>query len=185
MTTTQQKLSKWQTTASKTVYKNPWITVREDAIVRPDGSQGIYGVLEVKPSAFIVALNSDQKVLFVRQYRYPTQQLSWEIPAGGCENDEPLVAAKRELQEETGFAAGDWQAAGSFYPNNGLSTEKSFVFIAQELTETGKDKKIEDGIEKVASFSWSEIDSMLLSGELDDGQVISSLALARLFLQQK
>lgn len=185
MSTSKKLHSQWQTTSSKIVYKNPWITVREDQVIRADGTPGLYGVVEVKPSVFIVAFTAENKVLFIQQFRYTNGQMSWEIPAGGCELDDPLVAAKRELQEETGFSASEWQAVGSFYPNNGISTEKSFVFVARDLIPTGKNEMREEGITQVREFSLLEVDQMLLSGELNDGQVISSLALARLHLQQK
>ncbi len=183
MNTSKKLHSQWQTTTSKVVYKNPWITVREDRVIRADGTSGLYGVVEVKPSVFIVAFTAENKVLFIQQFRYTNGQMSWEIPAGGCELDDPLFAAKRELQEETGCSASEWQAVGSFYPNNGISTEKSFVFVAKNLVQTGKNEMGAEGIVQLSEFSWEEIDEMLLSGELNDGQVISSLALARLYLQ--
>src|SRR6476619_2150528 len=96
----------WQTRASRTVYENRWIRVREDDVTRPDGGEGIYGVVEVRhPAVFVVPVTGAGEVLLVRIHRYATGRESLEIPAGGTDGEDPLVAARRELQEETGHVA--------------------------------------------------------------------------------
>ncbi|NDC38040.1 MAG: NUDIX hydrolase, partial [Proteobacteria bacterium] len=93
----------WKTLSSKVMYQNPWISVREDQVIRPDGSPGIYGVVETKVATGVVALTPEHKVILVGQYRYPLQQYSWEIVEGGAEHGEdPFVAIQRELEEEVG-----------------------------------------------------------------------------------
>ena len=83
----------WTTTSSREIYSNPWIAVREDAVVRPDGGEGIYGVVAMQhPSVFVVALADDGAVLMVSLYRYATRGMSLEVPAGGCDGDDPLAA---------------------------------------------------------------------------------------------
>ena len=96
--------SPWLTAASERVYENPWISVREDRVVRPDGEPGIYGVVHYKNVAVGVLPVDDGHTYLVGQYRYPLDEYSWEIPEGGCpEGEEPLHAAQRELREETGL----------------------------------------------------------------------------------
>jgi hypothetical protein len=103
----------WQTVSSEEVYDNPWIHVREDRVIRPDGEPGIYGVVHYKNIAVGVLPIEEDHIYLVGQYRYPLQSYSWEIPEGGCpEGEEPLLAARRELKEETGLEARRWRGSG-------------------------------------------------------------------------
>ncbi|HET9633323.1 MAG TPA: NUDIX domain-containing protein, partial [Terrabacter sp.] len=93
----------WPTTESRLVYENAWIRVREDAVTRPDGSDGTYGVVEVRrPAVFVVALTDEDEVVLVTVDRH-TVGHSVEVPAGGTDGEDPLRAAQRELAEETGL----------------------------------------------------------------------------------
>src|ERR1051325_9437709 len=138
----------WRTLSSKLVYRNAWISVREDRVVRPDGSMGLYGVVESTASAFIVALSDADEVLLVTQDRYPTGHPSVEVPAGDAADEDPLVAAQRELQEETGYAAASWAPLGVLESMNGICTELQHVFLARELTYEGGDAQAEDRSEE-------------------------------------
>ena len=86
-----------QALASRIAYENAWVRLREDAVVRPDGRQGIYGVVELRPSIGVVALNADREIVLVGQWRYPLGRYSWEIPRGGSmpgESDLEAVARR-------------------------------------------------------------------------------------------
>ena len=101
----------WLTTGTRLVYDNPWIRVREDQVIQPDGKESIYGVVEFKNIAIgVLPIDSEGFVHLVGQFRYPIDRYSWEIPEGGCpEGEDPLAAAKRELLEETGLSASNWE----------------------------------------------------------------------------
>jgi 8-oxo-dGTP pyrophosphatase MutT (NUDIX family) len=101
----------WQTRASRVAFDNGRLRVREDQVVQPDGQPGTYTYVELsEPVVAIVPVTEDGRVHLVRQWRYPWQQNSWEIPAGRCEpNEPPLRAAQRELAEEVGMVAERWQ----------------------------------------------------------------------------
>lgn len=126
----------WRTLSTRAVYDNPWIGVREDKVVRPDGEHGIYGVVHFKNLAVgVLAVEGDFTYL-VGQYRYPLEQYSWEIPEGGCpEGEEPLVAARRELEEETGLRALHWEKLGEAHLSNSVSDEYAVWYLATNLTQ--------------------------------------------------
>lgn len=126
----------WKKLSSKVVYENPWISVREDQVVTPSGSPGIYGVVETRIATGVVALTDDNRVFLVGQYRYPLDVYSWEIPEGGSEPDEsPLEAAKRELLEEAGVSALEWQQlGGEIHVSNCYSSERAYLYIARKIS---------------------------------------------------
>ncbi len=165
--------------SSKIVYENPWIRIHEDAIVRPDGSEGIYGYLESKDSVQIVAVNESQEIYLIKAFRYPSKTWDWELPGGGGEDEDIVVASQRELAEETGLIADKWTHLGSPLVCNGLMTERQAILLAEGLT-VGKridsDDKylVTDG--KFASLD--EIDTMISAGEIDDGMTMTALFLA-------
>src|SRR5918998_3074540 len=117
--TKDETINPWLTVSSRRVYDNPWITIREDQVIRPDGEPGIYGVVHFKNIAVGVLAVEGEFVYLVGQYRYPLDSYSWEIPEGGCpEGEDPLDAARRELEEETGLRARRWEKMGEAHLSN-------------------------------------------------------------------
>ena len=171
----------WQTKTSRTVYENPWIRVREDEVVRPDGSDGIFGVVDLQnEAAFVVALDDDDRVLLVHIDRY-TVGSSWEVISGGTDGEDPLVAARRELLEETGLTADEWIEAGVMRALNGVCNARETVFIARGLRE-GADASAHRAEEGITANRWVSIPEALMmstTGELTDGESIAALAMAQ------
>ena len=175
----------WQALSSKTVYKNPWIRVREDAVIKPDGSNGIYGVIESKDSVVIVVANGDNEIYLIHSFNYPVSTWSWSLPGGGGEGEDPEIAAKRELAEETGIVAEKWIFLGRTRISSGLMTERMAVFLAQGLSfgeRTEADDK--DLISEGRFFNFDGIDNMIKQGEIDDTQTVTGLYLARHYLDR-
>jgi hypothetical protein len=93
----------WLTHASRTAYENPWLRLREHDVTRPDGTPGTYGVVEMRhPSVFVVALTDDDEVVLVDLFRYTTQTMSTEVPAGGTDGEDPLLAASASSARKPG-----------------------------------------------------------------------------------
>lgn len=128
----------WKLTASRIAYQNNWIRVREDRVIRPDGKPGLYGVVEIRPSVGVVAINDRDEVVLVGQWRYALNRHSWEIPRGGSYPGESdmLAAAQRELAEEAGVKAARWQVLGPVDVCNGVSNDVQTLYLATELSAT-------------------------------------------------
>jgi len=116
----------WTTLATRVVYTNPWITVREDKVLRPNGSPGIYGVVETRLATGVLALTPEEDCYLVGQYRYTMHEYSWELIEGGSDpGEDALAAAQRELREEAGLTARDWQPlGGEIHLSNCHSSER-------------------------------------------------------------
>lgn len=173
----------WRTLSSRIAYSNPWFGVREDKVVRPDGVEGVYNVVETKaPAVFIVPLTEQNQIYLVRLFRYPTQDFSWELPAGNSDGEQPELAARRELLEETGLVADQWETVGTFNAMNGICSERSYVLIARQLHQTQQDSQLEEGISEVQAFPFGEVFDMVRSGAMHDGQSIAAVTKAALHL---
>lgn len=182
----------WPTTGSRVVYENPWIRVQEDAVTRPDGSDGIYGVVEVRrPAVFVVALTDDDEVVLVTVDRH-TVGPSTEVPAGGTDGEDPLAAARRELAEETGLVAEHWQQVGTMHALNGICRAPEVVFLATGLSPVQRDDqsgdaagdaaRAEEGIREVRRTPVAELLGLVRDGVIDDGETVAALMFALLAL---
>lgn len=119
----------------RVAYENAWITVWHDEVSRPDGSPGIYGVVHFgNLAAGVVAFDADDRIVLVGQHRYTLDRASWEIPEGGIPPTETaLEGIQRELREETGVEANDWQELGRLDLSNSVTDEEAVLFVAREL----------------------------------------------------
>jgi 8-oxo-dGTP pyrophosphatase MutT (NUDIX family) len=128
----------WKTVSSRIAYENAWIRVREDQVIRPDGGPGIYGVIEIRPSVAVVAIDEHDRVALVGQWRYSVNRYSWEVPRGGSQRGETnmLEVAQRELAEEAGLRAEHWRELGPVDVCNGVADDVQTLFWATGLSAT-------------------------------------------------
>jgi 8-oxo-dGTP pyrophosphatase MutT (NUDIX family) len=168
----------WTTRATRTVYENPWIHVREDQVTGPHGD-GIYGVVRMQhPAVFVIALDDEDRICLVELERYTTGR-SIEVPAGGSDGEDPLVAAQRELLEETGVTASDWQYLGRMNALNGIADAPEHVYLARGLSMTdAAASQHEEGIDAVRWVPFAEVLTLVADGEITDGETIAALAFA-------
>ncbi|GAA3560339.1 NUDIX hydrolase [Microlunatus spumicola] len=168
----------WSTSESRAVYENAWIRVREDQVRRPDGTRGIYGVVEVRsPAVFVVAVTDDDEILLVTLHRYTTGRSSIEVPSGGSDGEDLLVAARRELREESGYEAAQWRALGEVQSLNGVAAAPGRVFLATGLTLVGGAELETEGIETVRAVPVAEVVAMVGRGEITDNETLGALLL--------
>lgn len=173
----------WTVLATHEVYRNAWIRVREDQVLRPNGTPGMYGVVECGLAVGVVPLGDDGRVHLVGQYRYPTGEYSWEVPTGtansangGDDTEGPLAAAKRELEEETGLRAARWTWLGRVQVSNSVTDQLGVLYLAEGLT-AGEARPDETEELAVRAVPFDEAVAMAASGEISDA--FSALALLR------
>lgn len=176
----------WKKLNSKVVYRHPYWQVRQDRVIKPDGVRDYYYYVDVRDFVAVVALTNDKKsVYLVRQYRYPTQQYSWEIPEGLIERrEQPLRAAQRELEEEAGVRARRWKKIGTVSIANGLTCEKCFLFIAQDLQPGTQSLESGEADMIVKVFSIKKIEAMITTGQIDDAATIVAVHLLGPYLKK-
>jgi ADP-ribose pyrophosphatase len=172
----REPASRWRRHSRRAAYENPWLTVWHDEVTRPDGAPGIYGVVHFANLAVgVVAIDADDRVALVGQHRYTLDAYSWELPEGGVPPDEdPRDGAARELREETGVMAAEWQELGRLHLSNSVSDELAVLYVATELT-TGEPAP--DGTEDLA-VRWVPFDealAMTLDGRITDAMSVAAL----------
>ncbi|MGU3497378.1 NUDIX domain-containing protein [Mycobacterium sp. C31M] len=168
--------------SSREVYRNNWMTVREDAIRRPDGSEGIYGVIDKPTYALVVARDGDRFHL-VEQFRYPIGLRRWEFPQGTAPDLadlEPADLAARELREETGLRAESLVRLGQLDVAPGMSSQRGWVFLATGLSEGEHEREHEEQDMHSDWFTGAQIEQMIRGGQITDAQTIAAWAMVLL-----
>jgi 8-oxo-dGTP pyrophosphatase MutT (NUDIX family) len=166
------------TLTSREVYRNQWMRVREDEILRSNGELGIYGVVEKYDAAIILPIDAG-RVWLVEQYRYTIQKRALELPQGGWEMEveNPEELARGELREETGLQAAEMTRLGELWVSYGFTRQKQHVFLATGLTETEKKPDVEEHDLIVRSVPVEEFEEMMRTGVIRDNCTLSAWAL--------
>ncbi len=172
------------TVSSRTVYQNRWMRVREDEIVRADGSPGLYGVVE-KPDFVVIAPIDRERGLIhlVEQYRYPVAGRFWELPQGSWETapaTAPEDVARAELIEETGLSAGRMTRVGELFLAYGYSNQRYHVFLADDLVAgaTAREPEEQDLVSR--PFPLAAVEAMIADGTIRDATTVAAIGLMRL-----
>ncbi|HVL53520.1 MAG TPA: NUDIX hydrolase [Vitreimonas sp.] len=174
--------SPWRRHSRRIAYENAWMTVLHDEVTRPDGEPGIYGVVHFANLAIgVVALDDQDRVVLVGQFRYTLDVWSWEIPEGGVPvGEDPLDGAKRELREETGLDASSWAELARVHLSNSVTDEAGILYLATGLTAGDPSPEgTERGIE-IRRVSFPEALAMTFDGRITDA--LSVLGLQRVAL---
>jgi 8-oxo-dGTP pyrophosphatase MutT (NUDIX family) len=166
----------WGIRSAKTVYRNPWITVREYQATAPTGRPALYGLVNFQSYALaILPLHDDGSITLVGQYRFALADYSWEIPEGGGPIGEaPLLGAQRELREEAGLIAADWREVLRLQLSNSVTDETAYGYIATGLSpaETEPD---ETEAFQIVRVPFKEALDLVFSGMIVDVLTVAML----------
>jgi ADP-ribose pyrophosphatase len=161
-----------QILSSKEILKNKLFTVVDEVAQDNNGFEIHRNIIRHPGSAVMMAVDEQERVLLVKQFRLPAEADLWELPAGRLDPGEtPLEAAKRELQEETGYTAKNWTELVSFWPSPGYVAEKMNLFLAEDLT-AGEQHLMDDERIQYRWFSKDEVGEWIRSGKIPDGKTI-------------
>jgi 8-oxo-dGTP pyrophosphatase MutT (NUDIX family) len=160
----------WQILRSELKYDNPWISLTEHQVLNPNGGEGIYGVVHFKNRAIgVLAIDAEDHIYLVGQYRFPLDQYSWEIPEGGgpVEETDPLESAQRELLEETGLKAAHWEKMQTLHLSNSVSDEYGIIYLATGLSQHEADPEETEQL-AVKRVPFETAYEMVEKGEITD-----------------
>ncbi|WP_434056938.1 NUDIX domain-containing protein [Pseudonocardia lacus] len=171
-----------QTLHSRQVYANAWMTVREDGVLRADGSEGIFGVIDKPTAAVVIPLDGDRLHL-VEQFRYPVGARRWEFPMGTAPDraeQDPAELAARELAEETGLVAGRMELLGDVDVAPGMSSQRAHVFLATALAAGPHRREATEQDMRTGWFTVAEFEDMVRRSAIVDAQTLAAYLLLRL-----
>lgn len=167
-----------KTLDTQVVYDGKVMTVIKDNIMTSDGHNSFREVVIHSGGVVIVAQKNEDTILLVKQYRYPLKTINIELPAGKLEiGENPDYAAKRELEEETGYRAKEWKSLGFINTTPGICTEKLYLYFAKGLEYFGEHPD-EGEILKCEEYKISDVYSMIQKGEINDAKTICALSRA-------
>ncbi|MDY6311055.1 MAG: NUDIX hydrolase [Cyanobacteriota bacterium] len=167
-----------KTLNSKLIYDGKVMKIIRYEIVTANGYKSFREVVVHNGGVVIVALTNDNKIILVKQFRYPLKRTILEVPAGKLEKDEnPDDAAKRELEEETGYRAKNWKSLGYINTTPGICTEKLYLYFASDLEYVG-DHPDKGEVLQCFEYGLDEIYKMIQDGEINDSKTICAVTRA-------
>jgi 8-oxo-dGDP phosphatase len=167
---------RWPVVSTEKLAEGTVVSVRRDVVRMPDGEEVGREVVEHPGAVGILAMDEAGQVLLIRQYRHPVGRQLWEIPAGlrDVAGEPPLATAQRELLEEAGYLAADWQVLADFFTSPGITSERLRVYLARGLTSVPDAERqyVPNHEEAHLRIEWAPLDvvvSRILAGNLHNG----------------
>ncbi|MDR2189110.1 MAG: NUDIX hydrolase [Azonexus sp.] len=161
---------------SDLVFQGKLLTVREDRVRLPNGAESLREYVVHPGAVVILALLDNGNLLFERQFRYALRRVFLELPAGKIDpGEDTLTTARRELREETGYAAADWRHLGVIHPCIGYSNEHIEIYLARGLSRAGPPQLDANEFLEVLELSPAAARQAVRDGRITDGKTISAL----------
>lgn len=160
---------------SQTIYEGKIINVYKDTVLLENGKKTTRELVTHQGGVCVVAVTDDNYVYMVEQFRYPFNKVILEVPAGKIDpNEEPLTCGKRELKEEVGVIAKNYENLGDFYPTVGFTNEIIYTYLATDL-EVSKQQLDEDEFINIKKLPLKQVYNMVMSGEIKDGKTQTAI----------
>jgi len=177
----------WRRRGSRYLFESSWFRLRQDELVLPDGTDITYTMVEHPGYAMVVPLLDDGRVVLERVYRYTVQETLLECPSGGVDPGDatPEDTARRELEEETGFLAGQLTELGAFYGSNGISDEHFHLYLATGLRPGGTVRREATEQMEIELHPFDQAVGLALTGGIKDAPSALALILAERALRSR
>lgn len=169
--------------STKPILKSKWYNVDHDKVILASGKRGDYYVVRTKGSVAIIALTKNNQIILTKQFRYPSNKFSIELPSGGMKTSNHKRQALEELEEETGYKAKTIKKIAEFYPMNGISSELCHVYIAKNLSKSKQNLDDTEDIQ-VIKKPLKEAYKIAEQNKFTDGFTIVALFLAKKYLKK-
>lgn len=167
---------------SHTFYKGPIFEIHRDTLIEPGDVKVTRDVIVHSKSVVVMPVFRDGRILLIRQYRYAARSFLWELVAGRVDKGEaPLAAARRELREETGYAAKSFRKLFDFFPSPGMLTENMIIYAAEGLKEGAAEPEEDERITPEI-FTLDQAEEMIRSGKIRDAKTIAGVLYYRRFV---
>jgi 8-oxo-dGDP phosphatase len=183
---------RWPVVSSEKLAEGTVVSVRRDVVRMPGAEEVGREVIEHPGAVGILAMDEAGQVLLIRQYRHPVGRQLWEIPAGlrDVAGEPPLATAQRELLEESGYLAADWQVLADFFTSPGITSERLRVYLARGLTSVPDAERqyVPNHEEAHLTIEWAPLDvvvSRILAGNLHNGVMMVGVLAAFAARQNK
>src|ERR1700744_828029 len=175
-----EEANPWITKTNQDVYESAWIQVTRRDVINPAGKPAIYSVVHFKNLAIgIFPLDKDYNTWLVGQFRYPTNEYSWEIPEGGGKMDvDPMESASRELKEETGIIAGQYTELVQMHLSNSATDEVAIVYLATNLSFADAEPEESEQLQ-VKKLHLNEAFEWVMKGKIKDAISVAAILKAK------
>lgn len=175
------KKGPYKVLSSKIVYKNPWIRIIEDKVVKPGGEEGVFGVIDYGKGVTIAAINRKKEIYLVKEYYYAIEDYALQLPSGAIDKKEAsLSAAKRELLEETGLTSTKWVELGMIHPLTMILRSPAYLFLALNAEES---ERREAGIE-ILKVPFEKAYDMVLKNQIVHSGSVVAILKAKIWLDK-
>jgi 8-oxo-dGTP pyrophosphatase MutT (NUDIX family) len=174
-------MKKWKKVETQEIQRyGKYYRVETDEVLTPAEKHTTYSVIRLHPHSVIIPLDPDGKIYLVKQHRYTTDQITLELPMGNTDGENPLEAAQRELEEETGLTSDRWEQIGRFQEANGIAEIYGHVFIARDVhpLENARTDELDQDLFEIVTHTFAEIQDMIAAGTIEDASTICAIAQA-------